>query len=78
MNDRNSMFYGIVDLLPVHDSVNLFRQEDDDILITFFGGITEFANELDSDVWYQLMLCGAGHIHKVYNNYSYVLVKIQY
>lgn len=55
MNDIIPMFYAIVDLLPVHDSINLFNQEDGDILITFLAAITEFAIELNTDIWYQLM-----------------------
>lgn len=78
INDRNSMFYSIVDLVPVQDSVNLFNQEDDDILLTLLGGMTDFANNLDSDLWCSLILRVAGQIHNMYTNFRKVIFEVRF
>ncbi|CAC5382423.1 unnamed protein product [Mytilus coruscus] len=57
VNIRNEMFYAIVDLLSVQDSVKLFQQDEDDMLVTLLGGVNDYKKKLNSDVWKQLMMC---------------------
>ncbi len=51
IDDRNHMFYSVVNLLPVNDSVPFFQQDDDEILITLLGGVTEFIQTIESELW---------------------------
>lgn len=75
---RNRMFYSIVDLLPVQESVRLFLQDDDDVLVTLLGGITEYTETLESEMWEKLMYCSADQIFIMYINFKEVLFEHRY
>ncbi|CAC5373760.1 unnamed protein product [Mytilus coruscus] len=70
---RNEMFYAIVNLISVQDSVKLFQQDEDDMRVTLLGGVNDYVKQLNSDVWKQLMLCLTGHMLKLYNHSKSVL-----
>lgn len=73
MYERNALFYSIVDILPVHQSVTFFLQEDDDILESLLGGITDFIKTLESDTWKNLKYRLADHLDKMYLKIKHVL-----
>ena len=43
-------------------------------VLTLFGGVTDFVNELNSDTWKQMMFCIACHLLKMYNDFRVVLL----
>ncbi|CAC5401932.1 unnamed protein product [Mytilus coruscus] len=67
---RNSMFYGIVDVLPVQESVRFFQQDDSDIIVALLGGITDFMQSVNSDNWSNKMCCLADHIFHLYGKFK--------
>lgn len=70
---RNNMFYSIVDVLPVQESVSFFMQDEDDILISLLGGITEYIETIDAEIWKNLMYCLADHIFNMYLKFKDIL-----
>ena len=72
VNTRNELFCVLVDLLLVNDLVILFEQNEDDLLITLFGGDTDFVDELNSDTWKQMMFGIACQLFKMYNDFQVV------
>lgn len=70
---RNKMFYAIVDVLPVQESVQFFMQDEDDVMISILGGITPYIETIESDTWKDLMYCLADHIYDMYLSFKDVL-----
>ncbi|VDI79116.1 Hypothetical predicted protein [Mytilus galloprovincialis] len=70
LDARNSMFYGIVDVLPVQESVRFFQQTDSDIIVTLLGGITDFMQSVNSDNWGNMMCYLADHIFHLYGKFK--------
>ena len=68
---RNIMFYEIVDLLPVQDSVNFFNYDDDCILEFLLCGNT--IDFMDNDTWIQIIQKTSYHIMLMYNVFKDVL-----
>ena len=70
---RNKMFYSIVDVLQIQESVCFLMQEDDDILITLLGGITEFVETMEAEIWKTLTYCLADHIYDMHIKFTEIL-----
>jgi hypothetical protein len=49
------MFYKIVDIEPVEDSVYISYQKYDDILESLLGGISNTIRSMESALWESLM-----------------------
>ena len=69
------MFYGIVHVLPVQESVRFFQQNDSDIIVALLGGITDFIQSVNSDNWRNMMCCLADHICHLYGKFKGELSK---
>jgi len=78
LNLRNKLYYAIVDILSVSDSVKFFDQDEDDVLIAILGGSNDFIDSINSDIWQNLMYCLANHIFQIYGRFRDVLLKYKY
>ncbi len=67
------MFYKVVDMLSVQDSVSFFGQDDNELLISMLGGMTEPIQTLPSDVWARLMCHIADHMAMLHDDFKYDL-----
>ncbi|CAC5402883.1 unnamed protein product [Mytilus coruscus] len=70
LDERNNMFYRIVDVLPVQESVRFFQQDDSDIIVALLGGITDFMQSVNSDNWRNMMCCLADHKFHLYGKFK--------
>lgn len=78
LDARNEMFYAIVDVLPVEQSVTFFEQDDNDMMISILGGITDCISCMDSDVWKCMMHCLGDHLFKMYTQFRSALLDHRY
>jgi hypothetical protein len=60
------MFYKIVDMLTVEDSVCFFDQDDDEVVESLLGSMNNAMQTLDADVWNCLMCHTADYMFKLY------------
>ena len=56
IQERDSLYDIIVNILPVEFSVSFFEQDDYDILKSILGGLTSWTLTITDDVWIELML----------------------
>jgi hypothetical protein len=72
---RTEMFYKIVDMLIVEDSVCLFDQYDDEVVESLLGSMNHAIQTLDSYVWNCLMCQTADYryMFKLYQVFKYDL-----
>ena len=72
---RTEMFYKIVDMLIVEDSVCLFDQDDDEVAESLLGGMNHDIQTLDSYVWNCLMCHTADYryMFRLYQVFKYDL-----
>ena len=70
---RTEMFYKIVDMLTVEDSVCFFDQDDDEFVESLLGSMNHAIQTLDSDVWNCLMCHTADYMFKLYQAFKYDL-----
>ena len=70
---RTEMFYKIVDMLTVEDSVCFFDQDDDEFVESLLGSMNHAIQTLDSDVWNCLMCHTADYMFKLYQVFKYDL-----
>ena len=70
---RTEMFYKIVDILSVEESVCYFNQDDDETVEALLGGLTSAIETFDADVWSCLMCHTADYMFKLYQVFKYDL-----
>ena len=78
LEERNALFYGIVDVLPVNQSTELFNQDEPEILETILGAVNNYVTNMEPDIWVSMMYCIAKLITPIYNKFKSVLIDNKY
>ena len=65
------MFHGIVDIFPISNSISYFEQDDDEIMISFLGGMTDSIKALSANLWTELICHTAAYMYKIHGEFEY-------
>ena len=45
-----------MNILPIELSISFFEQHDEDVLTTILGGLTNWASNINNEIWVELVL----------------------
>ena len=67
VQERNLLYDIIVNILPVELSISFFEQNDEDVLTTFLGGLTQWTSNINDEIWVELMLNICEYLNRKWN-----------
>jgi hypothetical protein len=70
---RNCMYYKIVDIFPLEESVQFLYHNDGNILESLLRGINNTIRSMESDLWESLMCHISEYMSTFYYNFKHVL-----
>ena len=67
VQERNVLFDIIVNILPVELSISFFEQNDEDLLTTMLGGLTNWTSGINDEIWVELLLNICEYLNRKWN-----------
>ena len=67
VQERNVLFDIIVNILPVELTISFFEQNDEDLLTTMLGGLTNWTSGINDEIWVELLLNICEYLNRKWN-----------